>query len=247
MEVMPEVEADVDAKIASDDLKVDVFRSSGPGGQHMQKTSSAVRLTHIPTGLIATCQSERSQHQNKEMALRILQSRLLELELAKKAEEKAKLDFEEKVIQEVVNLAQVEFPPILVEAEIHQMLNQRFQGGNQELEEYLSSINKTEEELHEELHPLATKRVIRSLVLGKVVEEEKIEVSDSEIDTEVGNLTESTAENKVEMQKILSTPQARESIGQTLIARKTVRRLVEIAKAAAGEGSISGDNEETKI
>ena len=90
-EVMPKAEADVDVKIEPDDLRVDVFRSSGPGGQHMQKTSSAVRLTHLPTQLVVTCQSERSQHQNKEIALKILQSRLLELELAKRAEERAKL------------------------------------------------------------------------------------------------------------------------------------------------------------
>jgi len=91
VEVMPEAEANVDVKIEPDDLKVDTFRSSGPGGQHMQKTSSAVRLTHLPTGLVVTCQSERSQHQNKEIALRILQSRLLELELTKRDEERAKL------------------------------------------------------------------------------------------------------------------------------------------------------------
>ena len=91
VEVMPEARADIDVKIEPDDLKVETFRSSGPGGQHMQKTSSAVRLTHLPTGLVVNCQSERSQHRNKEIALRILQSRLLEMELTKREEEKARL------------------------------------------------------------------------------------------------------------------------------------------------------------
>lgn len=91
VEVMPEAEANVDVRIEPEDLKVDVFRSSGPGGQHMQKTSSAVRMTHLPTGIVATSQSERSQFQNKEIAMKLLLSRLLELELKKKAEERARL------------------------------------------------------------------------------------------------------------------------------------------------------------
>ena len=149
-----------------------------------------------------------------------------------RAEEKARVNFEEKVIDAVVDLAEVEFPPILVEMEIGRMLNQRFQRGRQELEEYLGSINKTEEELHEELHPLATKRVIRSLVFGKVVEEEKIEVSESEVDAEIANMIDSATENKDELEKILHNPQARESIEQSLITRQTVQRLAEIAKGS---------------
>jgi peptide chain release factor 2 len=91
VEVLPEPEKEIDLQIPPEDLRIDTFRSSGPGGQHMQKTSSAIRATHLPTGLIATCQNQRSQHQNKETALRILYTRLLKLERTKKAEEKAKL------------------------------------------------------------------------------------------------------------------------------------------------------------
>jgi len=88
---MPEVESEVEISINPDELKLETFRASGPGGQHMQKTSTAVRITHLPTGLVASCQNERSQLRNKETALRILRSRLLELELEKKAEEQARL------------------------------------------------------------------------------------------------------------------------------------------------------------
>jgi len=91
VEVMPEAERDVDVRLDPDELRIDFFRASGPGGQHVQKTSTAVRVTHLPTGLVAICQKERSQFQNKETALKILRSRLLELELAKKADEQARL------------------------------------------------------------------------------------------------------------------------------------------------------------
>ena len=91
VEVMPEAEGDIDLQIAPDDIKIETFRSSGPGGQHMQKTSSAVRITHLPTGTVASCQSERSQYMNKDIALKILRARLLEMELEKREEERAKL------------------------------------------------------------------------------------------------------------------------------------------------------------
>ncbi|MDD5126886.1 MAG: peptide chain release factor 2, partial [Dehalococcoidales bacterium] len=91
VEVMPEAEADVDVKLNPNDLKIDTFRSSGAGGQNVNKVSSAVRVTHLPTGLVVASQTERSQYQNKEIALKILTSRLFEMELAKRAEERAKL------------------------------------------------------------------------------------------------------------------------------------------------------------
>ncbi len=150
-----------------------------------------------------------------------------------RADEKTRADFEEKVIEAAVNLAQVEFPPIMIEVEIDRLLSQRlrrWQTGDRGLEEYLASINKTEKEIREELCPLATMRVTRSLVLGKVAQEEKIEVSGSEIDAEVENATRGATEKKDELQKLLNTPQSRESIEQLLIARKTIQRLVEIAK-----------------
>jgi peptide chain release factor 2 len=92
VEVLPQVAMD-DAEIEIDpgDIKVDVFRSSGAGGQNVQKNATAVRITHIPTGIVVTCQNERSQTQNREFAMRILRARLLELKQAEKEEERAVL------------------------------------------------------------------------------------------------------------------------------------------------------------
>lgn len=202
-----------------------------------KEASFKVKIVEIKQERLPELNEEFARQVDPEVATLEALREKITTTLKARAEEVARMDYEEKAVGAVAEQAQVEFPPVLVEMEINRLLEEqlrRWQMSGQ-VEHYLSHIGKTEAELREELRPLATERVTRSLVLSKVTEAEKVEVSEAEIDAEVENLTKGETENQDRLREAFNTPQSRESIKNWLLTRNTVKRLVEIAGTSAGK------------
>ncbi|MFC1979524.1 trigger factor [Chloroflexota bacterium] len=208
-----------------------------------KEASFKVKVTEIKQRILPELNDEFAREVNPDCETLDSLREMVSADLKLKAEEREMVDFKERAMDAAVDLAELEFPPILVEMETDRLLReqaQRLQMEGRGLEEYLRIMNRTEEELREELQPIATKSVTRSLVLGKIAEEEKVEVSDSEIDTEIDDMIKDVKDNVDKIRESLNTPQVRRSIKQVLLTRKTVQRLVEIAEGSAVEAVVSG-------
>ncbi len=198
-----------------------------------KEASFRVRVTEIKQEVLPELNDDFARQINADFEKMDALRERIRADLKQQTEEKSRAIHEEQVIDETVNRSKVQFPPVMLGVETDRILNQRFRRGQQELDEYLKGIKKSEEELRKELEPVATKNINRSLVLGRVAEEEKIEVSEAEIDTEIERMKQVTTQNKEEVEKILSTHEARESVQQRLLARKIIQWLVEIAGGEA--------------
>ena len=157
----------------------------------------------------------------------------IESNLKARAEERARSEREQQAIDKLIEVSEVEYPPVLVEREIDRLLNEEarnFAEGVVGLENYLKTLNKSMDDHREELRPMASKRVLRSLVLGKLADSEKIEVTEPDIDAEVEKMAQDADKQAEDIRKLFSLPQARESVKQFLLGRKSLDRLVEIAK-----------------
>ena len=150
-------------------------------------------------------------------------------DLKAKAEARNRLELKQKALDALVGISEVKYPPILEDDEITGLLRDEAKRlGFRELTDYLKKANKTEEELKQELHPIAQKRLAEGLVLGKLAEEEKIEISSSEVDNKVAEIA-NDAEDKEKARQFFSLPQVKQSIEQSLRTQKTMDRLLQIA------------------
>jgi trigger factor len=150
-------------------------------------------------------------------------------DLKAKAEARTRLELKQKALDALMEISEVNYPPVLEDEEISELLRNEAQRlGFRELTDYLKKANRKEEEIRQELRPIAKKRLAQSLVLGKLAEEEKIEISSSEVDNKVEEIV-IDAEDKEKARQFFSLPQIRQSIEQSLRTQKTMDRLLEIA------------------
>ena len=162
------------------------------------------------------------------------------VDLRAKAEARNRSELGQKALDALVEISEVNYPPILEDEEINGILRDEAQRlGFRELGDYLKRSGKTEEELKQELRPVAKKRLIQGLALGKLAEEEKIEISSSEVDNKVDEITNG-AEDKEKARQFFSLPQVRQSIEQSLHTQKTMDRLLQIAIGNA-ENMVKGE------
>ncbi|MFA5316963.1 MAG: trigger factor [Dehalococcoidales bacterium] len=155
------------------------------------------------------------------------------LELKNRAEQRAREDFETRVCDEVVSQSKVEFPPVMVAVEIDRIIDEQLRRWQQELDTYLGMINKTEQELRDEIKPVAEKRVSRSLALAEVAKKEEIAAGDEDINAEIENLTKGESESQDKLNELFNNPGIRRQVEQMLVTRKTLARLTEIAQGTS--------------
>ena len=163
--------------------------------------------------------------------------------IRERAEQETRRRLEDKIIEGLIDISRVDFPEVLVDSEVHRLMEEQRERAGGQLEEYLRSTNKTEEQLHEELHPVAEKRIRRSLILGKVAEVEDIKVGESDIEAEIERMAGSAGEKADEVRQALGSQAARHSIEMMLLTRKTIGRLVDITTQV--EAPAAGTEPET--
>jgi len=198
---------------------------------------SEVKEEHLPE---LDDEFAKSLDLNVETMTQLREKIARNLKAAADAEARNKL--ERQILEAVVGVANMEFPAVLTEREIDHMMRQQMMAlGGLDIDEFLKLRNLTKEQYRDQLRPAAEKRVANALILQKVVEEEKLEVTDSEIDVEVGRRVENAGEGREQVQEALSSREARESLRNELVSRKAIDFLVRIA---TGGDNVPADSEE---
>ncbi|HXX59176.1 MAG TPA: trigger factor [Dehalococcoidales bacterium] len=191
-----------------------------------------VKINEVKKEVLPEINDQFAKVINKEVeSMAVLREKIKE-ELNEQAEHEAMHEFEDKVVEAAAGVSQVEYPPVLLEAETDHLLERNFryiQQTGQDLERYLKTIGKTVEQMREEIKPSAQRRVVEALVLGKISDAEKIEATQEEIEAEIEAAVATSREKQEELRKALHDERNRESIINTIVTRKVMQRLQEIA------------------